>query len=183
MMSITDFKLADADFAEVDVKALPDRPSEAGINAAKLKATFDHVAEKLVSSRLNSLIDALISTGGAAEIGVEAIEGVAGLNAQQMLEAVKTLIDDRYTKAQADALLATKFDAAEAVSLVHKVAFNAATGVFTLTNYDGSTYTLDTALAKVALDVRLEGQQFVLTLVDGSEQRVDLVDLYHADGV
>ena len=174
MMSITDFKLADADFAEVDVKALPDRPSEAGINAAKLKATFDHVAEKLVSSRLNSLIDALISTGGAAEIGVEAIEGVAGLNAQQMLEAVKTLIDDRYTKAQADALLATKFDAAEAVSLVHKVAFNAATGVFTLTNYDGSTYTLDTALAKVALDVRLEGQQFVLTLVDGSEQRVDL---------
>ena len=174
MMSITDFKLADADFAEVDVKALPDRPSEAGINAAKLKATFDHVAEKLVSSRLNSLIDALISTGGAAEIGVEAIEGVAGLNAQQMLEAVKTLIDDRYTKAQADALLATKFDAAEAVSLVRKVAFNAATGVFTLTNYDGSTYTLDTALAKVALDVRLEGQQFVLTLVDGSEQRVDL---------
>ena len=63
--------------------------SEAGINAAKLKATFDHVAEKLVSSRLNSLIDALISTGGAAEIGVEAIEGVAGLNAQQMLELSK----------------------------------------------------------------------------------------------
>lgn len=174
MMGIADLKLTDAEFAEVDVKALPDRPSEAGINAAKLKATFDHVAEKLVSDRLNRLIDTLASTGGASEIGVTAIEGVAGLNVQQMLAAVKALIDDRYTKAQADALLADKFDAAEAVSLVHKVAFNAATGVFTLTNYDGSTYTLDTALAKVALNVRLDGQQFVLTLVDGSEQRVDL---------
>lgn len=173
-MSITDLKLAEADFKAVDVKSLPDRPSEAGISAASLKATFDHVVEQLVAERLNSLIDSMVSAGGAAEIGAGSIEGVAGINVQQMLEATKLLIDDRYTKAEADTLLSRKFDAANAVSLVRQVAFTPDTGVFTMTNYDGSTYTLDTALAKVALDVRLEGQQFVLTLVDGTEQRVDL---------
>lgn len=171
---ITDLKLAEADFKSVDVKSLPDRPSEAGISAASLKATFDHVAEQLITARFNSLIDTLASTGGAAEIGAAAIDGVAGVNIQAMLAATKALIDDRYTKAEADTLLARKFDAVEAVSLVRNVAFVPATGIFTLTNYDGSTYTIDTALAKVALDVRLDGQQFVLTLVDGTEQRVDL---------
>lgn len=171
---ITDLKLAETDFKTVDVKSLPDRPSEAGISAATLKATFDHVVEQLVAQRLNGLIDTLVSTGGATEIGVAAIDGVSGINVQAVLEAAKVLIDDRYTKAEADTLLARKFDAVEAVSLVRNVAFAPATGVFTMTNYDGSTYTIDTALAKVALDVRLDGQQFVLTLVDGTEQRVDL---------
>lgn len=173
-MSITQLKLTDADFNTVDVKSLPDRPSEAGISAASLKAVFDHVAEKVLAERLNGLLDALAGEDGAAEVGTAAIAGVAGLNVQAMLEAVKVLLDARYTKEEADALLEQKFDGANAVNLVKGIAFDEDTGVFTVTNYNGSTYTIDTALEKVALDVALEGQEFVLTLVDGTKQRVSL---------
>lgn len=120
------------------------------------------------------MIDALAGTGGAAEVGTAAIEGVAGLNVQAMLAAVKLLLDDRYTKAEADELLNRKFDGTNALTLVQQIDFDEETGVFIVTNYDGSAYTIDTALEKVALDVQLDGQEFVLTLVDGTEQRVDL---------
>lgn len=173
-MTISNLKLADSDFTAVDVKSLPDNPSASGISAAQLKATFDHVAEKLIAVRLNGLIDALVGTGGAGEIGIATIPGLSGINVQAALAAIKVLIDDCYTISAVDGKLALKFDTANAQDLVKTVAFNPTTGVFTITKYNNTQVTIDTAMEKIALNVALDGDDFVLTLVDGTQQRVSL---------
>ena len=93
---------------------------------------------------------------------------VSGALSGQTLEL--TLVDG--TKLSVD--LSALFSVGEAKNLIKNIEYTENTGVFTVTKYDGSKFTINTALEKVALDVRLDGQQFVLTLVDGTEQRVDL---------
>ena len=45
------------------------------------------------------------------------------------------------------------------------------TGIMTFTRFDGSTFTHDTAVEKIALNCYLEGDNFVLELADGTKQR------------
>lgn len=173
-MGIDDYKVKSEDFNNKDIMGLPDRPSEAGFSAEQLKARFDAGAKQVVAPNLNALIDALLSTEGAANIGATQIAGVAGYTVQEILAALKVLLDTKQSIEQSDIDVNQKFDKTEAQGLVKEIGFVADTGVFTITKYDGSVQTIDTALEKVALDVRLEGQQFVLTLADGTVQRVDL---------
>ena len=173
-MGIGDYKVKSEDFNNKDIMGLPDRPSEAGFSAEQLKARFDAGAKRVVAPNLNALIDALLSTEGAANIGATQIAGVAGYTVQEILAALKVLLDTKQSIEQSNIDVNQKFDKTEAQALVKEIGFAANTGVFTITKYDGSVQTIDTALEKVALDVRLEGQQFVLTLADGTVQRVDL---------
>ena len=173
-MGIGDYKVKSEDFSNKDIMGLPDRPSEAGFSAEMLKARFDAGAKNVLAPKLNALIDALLSTEGAANIGAVQIAGVAGYTVQEILAALKVLLDTKQSIEQSNIDVNQKFDKTEAQGLVKEIGFAANTGVFTITKYDGSVQTIDTALEKVALDVRLEGQQFVLTLADGTVQRVDL---------
>lgn len=173
-MELTDCKIKNEDYENMDIASLSDRPSADGMSAQTLKERFDASTKHIVQPKINQLIDILTSTEGAGNIGITPIEGVAGYNVQQILTAIKLLLDDKKNAEQSDREIAQKFDAAEAQALVKEVTFSEGSGVFTITKYDGSVQTYDTALEKVALDVRLDGQQFVLTLADGSEQRVDL---------
>lgn len=173
-MALTDYKIKDEDFSAKDIASLSDRPSADGMGANALKERFDAGAKKVIAPKINALIEELASTLGATGIGVTTIDGVAGYNVQSVLIAVKTLLDEKKTIEQSDRELALKFDSANAQGLVQDVQVDLTTGVITVTKYDGSIATFDTALEKVALDVRLDGQQFVLTLADGTEQRVDL---------
>ena len=173
-MAITDHKVKDEDFNGKDITKLPDKPSEAGMNATTLKERFDAGAKKVLSPRVNALIDELVSPGGAGNIGAKQIEGLSGYTVQDILAAMKVLLDTKQSIEQSDLDINEKFDKTEAQSLIKSIGFTDTTGVFTITKYDGSVVTIDTAMEKVALDVKLDGQQFVLTLVDGTEQRVDL---------
>lgn len=173
-MALTDYKVKDADFTAKDIASLSDRPSADGMGATALKERFDMGAKKVLAPKLNALIDLLNGSEGAANIGVTPIDGVAGYFLQEVLIALKLLLDDKKSIEQADKEIGAKFDAAEAQALVKEISFSEGSGVFTITKYDGSVQIIDTAIEKVALDVRLDGQQFVLTLADGSEQRVDL---------
>lgn len=173
-MSIEQQKITQEDFINKDIAGLPDRPTEAGMTAEALKNRFDSATKNIVMPKLNGLINILIATDGASNIGTSAIEGLSGLTVQDLLLSLKTLVDTKMDSEQADRVHDTKFDKAEAQALVKTIEFNEKTGVFTITKYDGSTSTIDTAIEKVALNVRLEGQQLVLTLVDGTEQRADL---------
>lgn len=73
--------------------------------------------------------------------------------------------------------LQSRLPIAEANALLRGVAIDSETGVFTFTRYDGSTFTIDTGLERVVLDMRIDPDtlDLVLTLADGTEQRVSLV--------
>ena len=160
------------------VSALADRPR---ISAADLKAWFDSNTTNEVKTCINNMIDALQATSGAGEIGAN-VEGIAQQTVLGVLTALKTLVDDRYTIAQIDTKLGTKFDTANAQDLVKTVNVDTTTGIITVTKYDGTQQTWDTAIEKVALDVELDGTEFVLTLADGTQQRVELsafIDTYN----
>ena len=173
-MAIADHKVKAEDFDRKDIMSMPDKPSEAGMNAATIKEQFDAGTKKVLSPKVNALIDELTSTEGAGNIGAEQIEGLSGYTVQDILEAMKVLLDTKQSIEQSDIDIDKKFDKTEAQSLVKSIGFTDTTGVFVITKQYGTTTTIDTAMEKVALNVRLDSQQFVLTLVDGTEQRVDL---------
>lgn len=173
-MALSDLKITNDDFNNRDIVGLPDRPSEAGYGAAALKERFDAATKHIVMPHFNQLIELLTSADGARNIGMTQISGLSGYNVQEILEAIKAVLDTKKPAETADKELAQKFDAKEAQALVKSIDFNESNGIFTITKYDGTVQNIDTAIEKVALDVRLEGQQFVLTLADGTKQRVDL---------
>lgn len=173
-MTIQDLKITSEDYVSKDIAGLPDRPSEAGMSAQALKERFDASTKHIVQPKFNQLIEMLTSQEGADNIGITPIEGVAGYTVQQILTAVKILLDDKQSIEQSNKDVEKKFDKTEAQALVKSINFTKGTGVFTITKYDGTEETIDTPIEKIPLDVRLDGQEFVLTLDDGTEQRVDI---------
>lgn len=152
------------------VTSLDDKPQ---MTAAALKAAFDSNSNELRPA-LNGVIDDLTGTGGAGEIGVTAISGVDGTTVQLVLVALKALIDLCDTTEEVDEKLDLKADKTTTDKLIKTVEFDAKTGVFTLKTDDGTTTQIDTLLEKVPISCRLDGEDFVLTLEDGTEQRVSL---------
>lgn len=152
------------------VTSLDDRPQMA---AAALKAAFDSNSNQLKPA-LNGAIDDLTGTGGAGNIGVDAIAGVTGTTVQAMLAALKALIDLCDTSEAVDDKLDLKADKTTTDKLVKTITLNADTGVFTIKTDDGTTTTIDTMLEKIPVNCYLDGQEFVLVLDDGTEQRADL---------
>ena len=171
-MSLQEYKITDTQIAQKGVVAAPDILTG---TAAQNKAVFDRLIREAVKSVFNGLIDAL-SNGGAGEIGVEAIEGVTGDNVQTILESLKILLDGKEGAAEAAAALLLKADKTETAEHIRTVGFNASTGVFTFTKQNGQTVTIDTLLEKVAINFTYDAstQELVLTLADGTTQRISL---------
>lgn len=74
-----------------------------------------------------------------------------------------------------------KADAADMANVIIDFSMDDTTGVMTFTRFDGSTFTHDTAVEKIALNCYLEGDNFVLELADGTKQTVSLskfIDTY-----
>ena len=154
------------------VSSLDDRPQ---MTAAALKAAFDSNTNQ-IKPAVNGMIDDLTGTGGAGNIGVDVIAGVTGTTVQAMLAALKALIDLCDTSAESDDKLNLKADKTTTDKLVKTITLNADTGVFTIQTDDGTTTTIDTMLEKIPVNCYLDGQEFVLVLDDGTEQRADLSD-------
>lgn len=154
------------------VSSLDDRPQ---MTASALKAAFDSNTNQLKPA-VNGMIDDLTGTTGAGNIGVEAIAGVTGTTVQAMLAALKALIDLCDTEDSVDDKLDLKADKTTTDKLIKTVSLDAETGVFTFTTDDGTQTTIDTMLEKIPINCYLDGQEFVLVLDDGTEQRADLSD-------
>lgn len=154
------------------VSSLDDRPQ---MTAAALKAAFDSNTNQ-IKPAVNGMIDDLTGTGGAGNIGVDVIAGVTGTTVQAMLAALKALIDLCDTSETVDDKLDLKADKTTTDKLVKTITLNADTGVFTIQTEDGTTTTIDTLLEKIPVNCYLDGQEFVLVLDDGTEQRADLSD-------
>ncbi|MEG1849058.1 MAG: hypothetical protein RR197_00720, partial [Oscillospiraceae bacterium] len=85
-MTLNECKFAASEFAGQDIASLPDRPSEAGITAAQLKARFDNVGKVLLALGKHNL---LIDTLTALEIERLVVSGTIKairLNADRQLE-------------------------------------------------------------------------------------------------
>lgn len=165
-MAMTDHKITENMMENKQVTDAPDQPQG---TAQQNKYLFDRLAKEVIIPAFNALIDSLTSAGGA-DIGVS-VPGVSGTTVEAVLSSMKTLIDDRYTKSQSDANLKNKTD-----PLIKSVGLDPQTGIWTFTKENDQTVTVDTNLEKIALDAKLdpETKEFVLTLADGTEQRVSL---------
>ena len=161
---LTDKRVTEAQMNENGVCAAPDRLTG---TAAENKAVFDRLIREIVASCLNPVIDELASTAGAAAVGA-AVGSMAGDNVQTLLSALKVLVDDRYTKAEANTLLGTNTN-----TLLANVTLDDA-GVWTFTRKDGTTVVYDTKLEKIAVNFTLDGDFLVLHHDDGTEDRVSI---------
>lgn len=108
-MSLTDYKLNDADIASKGVVSAPDRMLG---TAQQNKMVFDRLIREAVKGLYNGLIDALAGAGGAGEIGVEQLQDVAGDNVQAALEALSERVAEKADGADVLAALALKSDKA-----------------------------------------------------------------------
>lgn len=171
-MSITSFKITDSDISSKGVVAAPTVLSG---SPEENKRVFDRLVREVLKGDFNALVDALAATTGAGEIGA-AVEGLTGETVQAILSALKTLLDSKAASADMEALLEGKSDTSVTDTHIKSVAFDAGTGVFTFTKENGTTVTVDTALEKVAVNFAYDEdtQSLVLTLADGSKQRVSL---------
>lgn len=86
---LSDLKFTEAELAGNDISSLPDRPGDAGITTAELKARFDAIPKTLLAlGKYNALIDALTAESGAGEIGAAPIEGIEGGTVQAQLNSM-----------------------------------------------------------------------------------------------
>lgn len=81
------------------------------------------------------------------------------------------IIDDRVI-----ILDSTKATKTEVSTLIASVSFNEDTGIFTFTKKNGSTFTIDTKLEKLAINFAYDqtNERLVITLDDGTKQYVDI---------
>lgn len=72
-----------------------------------------------------------------------------------------------------------KFDKSEAQLLVKYIEYDEDTGIFTITHYNGASYTIDTLLEKLAInfDYDYQTQRLIIELSDGEIKYVDLSSL------
>ena len=172
-MSLSSYKITDTAIAQKGVIAAPDKLTG---TAAQNKAVFDRLIRESVKELFNSLIDALSGTGGAGEIGTRAISGVTGGDVQTALGSLKTILDTKAASSTMTSALSLKSDKSVTNLHIKSVSLNANTGVFTFTREDGSYFTIDTVLEKVATNwsYNASTQSLVLTLADGTTQSVPL---------
>lgn len=155
----------------LNVSALPDRVQN---QAQTLKATFDQAGVD-IKTALNALIVELEASTSADNIGAD-VQSVATKTVQAILTAFEEAIADRYTKTEAETLLAI-----ETNNLLADLDINLTTGVITTTKKDGTKVTFDTAIEKVPSKFEFveSGDTYLLkiTNVDGSITQADVTKL------
>ena len=95
-MALKDKKITEAGINQHGVVSAPDHLTG---TPTENKKVFDRLVRALVAQSVNGLIDDLAGTGGAEEIGVSPINGLSGSNVQELLAAMKTLLDKRIAEA------------------------------------------------------------------------------------
>lgn len=93
-MALIDNKIQSSDFTGLGATSMPDKPSEEGMTASEIKTTFDELVTSLVKEKLNALIDELVSTAGAAQIGAVSIDGITGNTVQAQMASVVAQMAD-----------------------------------------------------------------------------------------
>lgn len=96
-MSLSENKITDNQIATNGVVSAPDKLTG---TAAENKAVFDKLIRETVKSAVNGMIDDLISTTGATEIGAS-VPDIDGNNVQAILSGLKNYVDNSVVEAGA----------------------------------------------------------------------------------
>ena len=93
-MPIDDYKFTESDFTGQKVADLPDRPKDAGLDAAAVKARFDNIGKVMIAlGKHTGLINFLKGTtagdSGAHNIGSASISGVTGTTVWAQISDLK----------------------------------------------------------------------------------------------
>lgn len=91
-MAITDLKLTEADYTGKGGAALPALANSSGVIKDKqsvLIEKLDELAKMIGLENFNDLVDALVATTGASEIGAVAPTGLTGANVQAILDSMR----------------------------------------------------------------------------------------------
>lgn len=96
-------------------------------------------------------------------------------NLNELDHSVDT-IDDRVIS-----LDTTKANQTDMLQTISNITFNRSTGIFTVTRYNGTSFTIDTDLEKIAINFDYDDdptsahyQQLILTLIDGTVKYIDM---------
>ena len=84
-MSFSDNRITDAQIAASGVQS---QPNKLAGTAAENKAVFDALVENVVKAALNGLIDELLGSTAAAQLGIAAIPGYSAGTVQAALEEI-----------------------------------------------------------------------------------------------
>ena len=145
------------------------------------KNVFDKLPE-LIAAAVNAIVDALQSAtdgnSGADCINITPISGASGTTVQAILETLKAMLDDVYTKASVDDQLNEKADKTTVNLSVKSVSLVPETGVLVFTRQDGSTFQIDTLMEKILVNFSYEQttQTLVFTASDGTVQRISIAE-------
>lgn len=147
---------------------------------AENKNVFDKFPE-LIARKFNAIIDNLSGASGesgADNISVGAIEGIAGITVQAVLEAFKRLLDDTYNKSTVDAKLVEKASRDVVDKSIRLVELDSTTGILSFTRQDGTSYAIDTMLEKIVtnFDYDSSTQSLVFTASDGTSHRISIAE-------
>ena len=155
----------------LNVSALPDRVQN---QAQALKATFDQAGVD-IKEALNALITELETSTSASNIGAN-VGSVATKTVQAILTSFEGAIANRYTKLEAETLLAAGTN-----DLVADIDVNLTTGVITVTKKDGTVETFDTSIEKVPAKFEIVESNgtyaLKITNVDGTSTQTDITHL------
>lgn len=95
------------------------------------------------------------------------------INEENLNKMDKTIgvLDDRIIEQET-----SKLDKSTAYTMVKDISFNENNGVFTVTRLNGSTFTIDTRLEKIAINFKYDysTQKLIVTLIDGTTQSIDM---------
>lgn len=90
-MALKEKKITEAGISAHGVASAPDRLTG---TAAENKKVFDNLVRAVVAEAVNGIVDELTGEGGAEQIGMSPIEGLAGENLPEALKGLKKQLDD-----------------------------------------------------------------------------------------
>lgn len=151
-------------------------PNEWNSNFKVIEKGHNDLVGKL-TQQTTDICDAIdnITLDGGSNINV--IYSGANSTLQDSLDNIVNNINNRYTKSEADANIATNVN-----SLVKSITYNSSTGVFTITKKDDTVITIDTVIEKVPASMALQEESdgsvyLVITNQDGSSTKTNVTSL------
>ena len=151
-------------------------PNEWNSNFKVVEKGHNDLVGKL-TQQTTDICDAIdnITVDGGSNINV--IYSGANSTLQDSLDNIVSNINNRYTKSETDANIATNVN-----SLVKSITYNSSTGVFTITKKDDTVITIDTVIEKVPASMALQEESdgsvyLVITNQDGSSTKTNVTSL------
>ncbi|MCI8649600.1 MAG: hypothetical protein HFG20_05730 [Anaerotruncus sp.] len=157
--------------------AQPVIPSTPSVMSSFLEE-ISQIAQRAKTSETNAAKSAVAAAGSASAAASSATAAAGSAAAAKASEenAKKSETGAAESLTDIQTGLQSKLSIAEANRLIQAVSLEQETGIFTITRYDGTSYTIDTALEKTIVNFTYDAaaNQLILSAEDKNEYRIDM---------